>query len=176
MKRNRKAAEKTKDKKAVSARSKTVETHQPIPDGNESTDKTVEFPGGSIRKTALRNEADPAVPPDEPDISDPVGLYLQEIGRVPLLSAEEEVSLAKRMERGQEAQKALKLDPQNEEAYRYIILVYKEFFMILPRDYLLYPVKRAAHDLLSINPDSKVAREALQFVKKAEKHLYRASK
>ncbi len=116
MKRNRKAAEKTKDKKAVSARSKTVETRQPIPDGNESTDKTVEFPGGSIRKTALRNEADPAVPPDEPDISDPVGLYLQEIGRVPLLSAEEEVSLAKRMERGQEAQKALesgrKIDPK----------------------------------------------------------------
>ena len=39
-------------------------------------------------------------------INDPVKMYLKEIGRVPLLSADEEIKLAKRMEDGDlEAQK-----------------------------------------------------------------------
>ena len=38
-------------------------------------------------------------------IDDPVKVYLKEIGRVPLLSAEEEVELAQRMEEGDEAAK-----------------------------------------------------------------------
>jgi RNA polymerase primary sigma factor len=41
------------------------------------------------------------------DTDDVVGLYLKEAGRVPLLTAEEEVSLAKRMERGELAKKML---------------------------------------------------------------------
>ncbi|MBQ7584593.1 MAG: RNA polymerase sigma factor RpoD [Lachnospiraceae bacterium] len=38
--------------------------------------------------------------PDSVSIEDPVRMYLKEIGKVPLLSAEEEVELAKRMELG----------------------------------------------------------------------------
>lgn len=41
------------------------------------------------------------------DSDDVVGLYLKEAGRVPLLTAEEEVALAKRMERGEIARKQL---------------------------------------------------------------------
>ncbi len=41
------------------------------------------------------------------DSDDVVGLYLKEAGRVPLLNAEEEVSLAKRMERAVEARRTL---------------------------------------------------------------------
>ena len=41
------------------------------------------------------------------DTDDVVGLYLKEAGRVPLLTAEEEVSLAKRMERGLVCQETL---------------------------------------------------------------------
>jgi len=47
------------------------------------------------------SEVDLSIDLDMVSIDDPVRMYLREIGRVPLLSADAEVSLAKRMERGE---------------------------------------------------------------------------
>ena len=52
----------------------------------------------------------------ESSLDDPVRMYLREIGRVPLLTGEEEVKLARRMERGKDEQ----LKPVTSRDYRII--------------------------------------------------------
>ena len=58
------------------------------------------------------------------EADDTVGLYLKEIGRVPLLTAPQEVDLAQRMERGKEARESLapdKLVPKDTERTEQLI-------------------------------------------------------
>jgi RNA polymerase primary sigma factor len=47
--------------------------------------------------------------PDGVSVEDPVRMYLKEIGKVPLLSAEEEIELAKKMEAGSVAEEKIQL-------------------------------------------------------------------
>ena len=67
--------------------------------------------------------------PDGVSVEDPVRMYLKEIGKVPLLSAEEEINLAQRMEEGNVATEKIQLLKASMEAVSYTHLdVYKRQF------------------------------------------------
>ena len=58
------------------------------------------------------------------DTDDMIGLYLKEVGRVPLLTAQEEVDLAMRIEKGREAREKLAgfdISPEEREELRWLI-------------------------------------------------------
>ena len=78
-------------------------------------------------------------PEEEYDLSgmssnDTVGLYLKEMARVPLLSNEEEVALAMRLENGDDAARKLKRNPSHTRAAEWQMLVHDG---VVARDHLI---------------------------------------
>lgn len=65
--------------------------------------------------------------PDGVSLEDPVRMYLKEIGKVPLLSADEEIALAKKMENGTPAEKTAAKKKLAEANLRLVVSIAKRY-------------------------------------------------
>jgi hypothetical protein len=106
------------------------------------------------------------IQPEGPEPDTPTGTPQEH-----LAAARDNISKGYYYDALREAEKALKLDPGSEDAYRYITLVYRQYFIMSPHRYTLVPLEQAAYIWLNLNPESEAAREVLRFASEARAML-----
>ncbi len=97
-------------------------------------------------------------------VDDPVKVYLKEIGKVPLLTGEEEIELAKKMIRGNEAQKMLDLMARRGEEGAEFTEEEKTILETLPESF-------TEEELATFNEDIKAGEQAKKRLSEANLRL-----
>ena len=111
MERLKALTETARKNKNVLEKKEVADAFQDIPMSVENMEKIYSYLENNnidvigIMDEAIEEEKIDLSLPDGISIDDPVRMYLKEIGKVPLLSADEEIALAKRMEDGEEEAK-----------------------------------------------------------------------